>query len=489
MRLPNLLGNGSRALQGFVTGTGLKARVMRGSAMMGFGSVVEHAIRFLRNLILTRILLPEALGTMAIILAINAALESFTEVGVREAVIQNPKGEHPAFLNAAWWFATARGALLCTVGLALAWPLAHFYRISEARTMLMISFTAILCNGAISSRAYIALKHLEYGRWVVIMVGSALGGIGVTLVLLWQLGDIRALVYGYVCESLLKLILSFLLCPFRPSLTFRAQQTRELLRFARGMAGVPFLTFVFLSADIFVLGKVVDKGSLGLYGVAASLASAPTVLISIFINPILMPVIAHIRQQPSRINGVLLTITRTMAMTGSLLCAWVALFASDIMRIVYGPAYAAVGFVLAILLFSAFIRTLASPIPAIYLGLGEPSLNRVFAALRTGVLVILIYPAAIRFGLAGVAWAGVISMTIAWVFQIRQLSALTQLDIREYSRSLGIGFASGAIIWVGAVCVRMIYPGSLPAFCAASFLTAAVAMLAGPRLVRELRHA
>ena len=440
------LGSAAVAMQHSVMGGGLKARVLRGGALMGAGSATEHAVRFLRNMILTRLLMPDALGIMAIILAVNAAFESFTEVGIREAVIQHPQAERQTFLNAAYWFATIRGAVLFTIGCLLTPLLASFYHVTPARNLLMVSFGAILFNGAMSTRAFIALKKMRYVQWVLITQGAALGGVCVTLVLVWILRDLRALVYGYLSEAVLRWVLSFIVCPFKPGFSFEKTQTRELFRFARGMAGVPFLTFMFLQADIFVLGRVVSKHDLGLYGMAGSLAGIPAVFITMFINPILMPAFAQIRDQYERINAALLKATRAMSLISFPICAWVFLFGPVLMRMVYGPAYGAAGTVLAILFCATVLRTMASPIPAVYLGIGRPALNRIFTAIRTGIIVLIIYPGILLFGLEGAAAAGAIAMTIAWIFQIRQMSVLTKLDSKKYVLSVATGLAGAGIV-------------------------------------------
>jgi O-antigen/teichoic acid export membrane protein len=458
-----------------VAGGGLKARVLRGGALMGIGSVAEHALRFLRNMILTRLLMPEALGVMTIILAVNAALESFTEVGIREAVVQHKDAEHRSFLNAAWWFATGRGALLCSIGLLVAPLLASFYHIPQARGLLMLSFVAIFFNGAQSTRAFVALKKMHYARWVAIMQGSALAGVSFTLVLVWLLRDMRALVYGYIAEAVFRLVLSFIVCPFKPGLQFEKTQTQELFRFAGGMAGVPFLTFLFLQADIFVLGKAVSKHDLGLYGMAGTLAGIPAVLISIFINPILMPAFAQIRDQYERINAALLKTTRAMSLVGFPLCAWVLLFGPGAMSAVYGPAYGAVGYVFAILFCSTVLRTMASPIPAIYLGIGQPALNRIFAGIRTGIILLIIYPGVLLWGLKGAAVAGALAMTVAWIFQVRRMGTLTHLDTRRYAISAAAGLFGAGVVGGAGYCARTLWGSTLLTLCGTGALSVVVA--------------
>jgi O-antigen/teichoic acid export membrane protein len=469
-----------------VTGERLKSKALRGGALLGFASTAEHGVRFLRNVILTRILLPEALGVMTIILAINAALEAFTEMGVREAVVQYREAENPFFLNAAWWFAAVRGLILGAIGCLLAWPLARFYHIEPFRDLLLISFLALIFNGATSTKAYLAMREMRYARWAVMMQGSAFVGVGVTLLLLWLVGGILALVCGFVAEAAIRLALSFFLFPFKPSRRFEPEQTREVSRFARGMAGIPLLTFLFLQADIFVLGRIADKYDLGLYGMAQSLASAPTVIISVFINPILMPAIAQIQNQFDRINAALLNATRAMSHVGCLLCAWIILFAPEILRITYGPAYEKAGVVLAILFCAAILRTLASPIPAIFLGIGQPALNRAFAAIRTLIVLALIYPAAFYLGLKGAACTGALAMAVAWLFQAKRLSHVTRLDLGQYRRSVAAGIWGAALVLTGGLLARWEWREALPVAWIAGALSAGVIALAAKPTLRDL---
>jgi PST family polysaccharide transporter/lipopolysaccharide exporter len=468
-----------------IDGEGLKARVLRGGALMGAGSAVEQGLRFIRNIILTRLLMPEALGIMTIILAVNAALEALTDVGLREAIVQHPHADTKPFLNAAWWFAICRGIALFALGYVFAPALVQFYHIPQVCHLMTLSFSAILFNGAMSTRAFILLKEMRYGRWVEIMQGAALGGVGITIALVLLLRDVRALVYGYMAEAVLRCALSYIICPFKPGLEFEKNQTREIFRFARGMVGSPFLTFLFLQADIFVLGKMVNKHDLGLYSMASSFSGVPALLISIFVNPILMPAFAQIRNQYERINNALLKATATMSFVGFPLCMWVALFGPGLMGTVYGPSYASVGHVFAILFCATVLRTMASPISAVYLSLGQPGLNRIFTAIRTCIVVVIIYPSVVVFGLKGAAAAGALAMIFAWVIQVRRMRILTRLAMKSYWSSVIAGSLSAGI--VGGVGVAVIAAGgnTLSALCVVGLVSVVLAVAGAVSTLRD----
>ena len=61
-------------------GDGLRAKAMRGGTWLGAGSVAEQALRFARNMILTRLLAPGAFGAMAIVMSCSAIVGTLTVV-------------------------------------------------------------------------------------------------------------------------------------------------------------------------------------------------------------------------------------------------------------------------------------------------------------------------------------------------------------------------------------------------------------------------
>ena len=85
----------------YSSGETLARKVSSGGIWLGTASGIEQALRLVRNMILTRLIAPEAFGLMAIAISINAAFESFTQIGVKEAIIQNSKGEERTYLNGA----------------------------------------------------------------------------------------------------------------------------------------------------------------------------------------------------------------------------------------------------------------------------------------------------------------------------------------------------------------------------------------------------
>ncbi len=199
-----------------LSGDGLKAKVFRGGAWLGGGSIAEQAMRFGRSMLLTRLLAPEAFGTMAVIMSASSAIHTITDIGIKEALIQNPRGSEEHYMGAAWWLALGRAVTLAFLVCLIAPWMASFYGNSEITPLLRVATLSVILDGAFSSRAYIAMKEMKFSRWAAINHGGGIIGIVITVVLSFFIRDVWALVLGLCSESAARCVLSFVICPYLP---------------------------------------------------------------------------------------------------------------------------------------------------------------------------------------------------------------------------------------------------------------------------------
>ncbi|MEM9567949.1 MAG: oligosaccharide flippase family protein, partial [Cyanobacteria bacterium P01_E01_bin.34] len=114
----------SARLSNVISNFSLKSTAVRGVlwTVAAFGS--QQVLRFASNLILTRLLIPEFFGLMALVNSLRLGLELFSDVGIGQNIIQSPRGEDPLFLNTAWSIQIIRGILLWLACWAIAQPIA-----------------------------------------------------------------------------------------------------------------------------------------------------------------------------------------------------------------------------------------------------------------------------------------------------------------------------------------------------------------------------
>jgi O-antigen/teichoic acid export membrane protein len=450
------LTNKFKILQNF-SGDGFKARLLKGGALLGAGNGMEQALRLVRNMLLARILAPEAFGLMAIILAVNSAMESFTQIGIREAIVQNKHSEDVRYLNAAWWLAFGRSVGLLVVGLLASPWIGKFYGISENIGLLQLSLLAILFNGAVSAKAYIAQKKMEYSKWVVIMHGGGACGILTAIACSIVFHNVLALVVGFVVEAGARCLLSFILCPYVPRFRFSLEHSTSLFRYAKGMFGLPILHFIFTQSPIFVLAKVVSPAELGIYSLAASLAQAPTQMAITLMNQVLMPAFSSRQDNKEWLNQAILKTTRLVVYLCIPAGVYVCFYSHDILSLVYGSQYAVASIPFSILVITTLLSAFTSPIVNVYLALGQPRLHRLFSGIRAFIIMLVIYPAIIMFGLTGAALAALFSMAVSYQFQVARIHGLTNLNTVQYYRIFFNALVASLAVPVVWVCTNNVF--------------------------------
>jgi lipopolysaccharide exporter len=411
-------------------------------------------MRFLRNILLTRILLPKDFGSVAIILAFGALFESLTEIGVKESVIRDPNGEDPLFLNGAWATSVVRCAGIYGLVFVLAPLMAQFYHQPDLVPITRIALVSILFRGLVNPKVYLLERKIQFSRYALIMNGGGTIALLCTIVMGYMLGSRMALVYGLVLEGFVVLVLSFALCPFLPRMVFNRDYIKSLMKFARGYLGLPILAFIYMRVDVFVVRRLLPESVTGLYSMAASLSQVMSLVVSRVIYPIIMPAFAEMNKDPKRIGSSLVTINLVMCIICLPAAAFAAICGRSILSILYTAQYAAMTAVFGALLFADALRVLNMPVVSLYLAVGKPHLLRAFSAVRAGILVVSIYPATLFFGPFGAACAVLLAMGISHVFQVIMLKASIHMALRPYFTA----YCLGAALCLPVVVARFLLP-------------------------------
>jgi O-antigen/teichoic acid export membrane protein len=436
-------------------GTDIKAKSIRAVMALGAGTFAGRGLRFIRNMIIARILAPDQIGIMVIVMSLSMGFEAFTEVGVKQSIIQNKQGANDRYLNVAWWMQVIRAMCLYIIAFLSAPWLSSFYDYPELSKMLRVAFIAIALRGFISPRAAVLEKEYKFGRVVLLVQGSAVLGAIISVVMALIMRSVWALVIGFVIEMAIYCIFSFILVPFIPKFEIERGSFVELMRFARRMFGLPLLTAISFYAPTLILGKAVSKELTGLYGFAALFCFIATDFYLRTIAPVLLPAFSE-KQDDKRAlcRGVLHTAKWTSFFVIPL-AAFIACSSSKLLLLAYGPKYATMSIPLAVLCIQIVIRNQIVCLTGLYLAIGQPHLQRRFAAIRAVVILGLGYHSAVFYGPLGIAVVIVLSNFIVLLMQVFKAQKVIGLNIGWYIRSYIQGLWMALPILVAAGLLRV----------------------------------
>ena len=81
---------------------GLDRRSFRGALWTVGGFGAGQVIRFVSNIILTRLLVPQLFGLMAIVNTVRMGIELISDLGIGQNMIYSPNASDPEYYNTAW---------------------------------------------------------------------------------------------------------------------------------------------------------------------------------------------------------------------------------------------------------------------------------------------------------------------------------------------------------------------------------------------------
>ncbi len=475
-----------------IVGSDLKKRVFRGGAWLGVGSVSEQSLRFIRNMILARLLAPAAFGTMAIVMSAAALLQSFTEIGVREALIQNPRGSEPAYVNAAWWMALSRSTCVYLVLFAAAPWVASFYRNPELTYLLRVAIVGLVLEGAMSARAYVAMKEMRFKQWATILHGGGIIGVVATIILGFFLRDIWALVIGTCTESAARFVLSYVVCPFLPSFRLDKAALRHLLQFSKGLFGLAPLYIVFMRADIFVLGKLVPAAALGYYAMGIAVAQVPSFFIANLLGQVFMPALSHVQTDKAHTRRIVLQVTAAIALFVMPAVVFSYFCGAPLLTLIYGHRYAVAAAPLFLASCGIVITLVNNPITTALYASGAPQLHRRCVIAMAFVMIILTYPLAKWLGPVGAQLASVISIAVGFAVQFPIARRLIGVKLADYGRIFYHASVVSASVVFTCLAAKLLTTLAHPALtvalgllgCVVAYAFVALRLLRNPTLVQ-----
>ncbi len=386
-------------------GTAMRATVW---TVVSYG--LTQAIRLGNNVILTRLLLPQYFGLMALLTTLVVGMTLLSDVGLLPSVIGSPRGDEPLFLNTAWTVQILRGATLWILSLLLAVPLAALYGDPRIRLLLPVLAFSMVIAGFASTNLLRAARHISVRRLLLIDLGSQLVGIVVMLLAAWVRPSVWALVLGTLAAASAKSILSHIpavLPGERNRLAWDRTSVQSLVRFGRWiMLGTAFYFFA-SQADRLILGKLVTFTTLGIYNIAFTIADIPRQVILQFSNRVGFPFVSKMVHLPFPTFRSNVLRYRFYALSaGALILTTVILLGGPFIQKLYDVRYADATWMVPLLALGLWHTLLYTTAGDILFALGKPIYNAIGTACFC-VTMFLSLPLAFHFfGLRG----GVISV-------------------------------------------------------------------------------
>jgi PST family polysaccharide transporter len=422
-------------------------RVASGAIWMVGLKFIERGIGFVSTLVLARLLLPADFGLVAMAMAVYAFIEIAGSFGFDVALIRDHKAGKADY-DSAWTLQVGYAVFAGLAVAALALPSATFFREPRLPAIMFVLAGVAFLQGFENIGIVNFRKEFNYGRDFKMMVIKKIISFVVTLSLAFSFRSYWALIGGIVVSRLSGVVLSYTMHPYRPR--FDVSRIGGLLRFSRWIVLTRVIQYFGTQGPAFLLGRMLDASSLGMYRVGREVATLPTTELLYPIMRAVFPgyaAVAHDRQELARsflaVQGLIVMLMLPAA------CA-VVLLADPIVRLLLGPNWLPVIPLIQILGIYGALTAFQATNVSIFHVMGVP---RYAAALKIAEVAILL-PA-----MFAVLWLGHGVLTAAWCTLLAQ-ALVIPAGMLLISRLLGVGWIERAkVVWRSTLAAAVMMAG------------------------------
>jgi len=431
----------------FRPGSSLRDRVLSGGAVTLLADVYSHVLRLVSNLVMTRLLYPEAFGLMLIVNLVFTAFFMLSDVGIRGAIITK-KGElSDEFINTAWTIGVLRGLVIGVLGLIVAWPMAQVYNEPILWGLIAVASLGPALQGFTSVTPTLYEKDVRFVRVVYWGCLTQTITLVIVLLMLYVYPSVWVLVITNSITAVVRVTSSYILFDKKlPRFCWSREAVSEIYKFGRWVVIATALTFFARQGDVLIVSHMLTTTTLGVFSIAVQFAKICESLVEKFSWSLLLPVYSELRESGTQNFRKQLTKVKLIFFAlCSPLIACFALFGRDLIGLLYDPRYYFAGYMLEILAFGSVFFVAGGAVINIPMSFGDSKQHMLLQALRFSSTLLCMFLGAHYYGLNGLLFGTVVAQAI---FYPIVAAFARKYDVLDFRPDLLFAF-----FWITLICL------------------------------------
>lgn len=314
-------------------------RAANASGTMAASMMVVTVCRFVRNLILARLLLPEDFGVGATFTLTLTFLELLTELGPAKQLVQAKEGALASWQGVAHSILVVRGLLMGGVILACAPWIASGLGVPEATSAFRLLALAPLLKG---------FEHLDYcrfqrdlllGRLALVEAAPVLVSLAIApLAAIW-LGDYRAFLVVTLVSVIGRVVLSHVVATRPYALRADRGPLQRFVNFGWPLIGNSLILFFVLHGERVLVASCFDLATLGAYSVALTIGFMPAMMLARLHGSVALPVFSRTREDAVEFRKAVASSAQLVCLAAGLMAIVFLTAGSWLVGTLYGEKY------------------------------------------------------------------------------------------------------------------------------------------------------
>lgn len=426
----------------------MRDKLAKGVAWLGAAKVIINLLALFSTLILARLLTPEDFGLFSLALTLFTIISSLTDLSMANALIhhKNPTDEH---FNTAWTLNFTRSAIVALLFCIAAPITASIYHEPKLTSVMVLLAVSILLAGLNNPKIVLMTRDLIFWQEFALTVSQKLVGfiVGVTIALIYK--SYWALVGGMVTSQFVGVVISYIIIPFKPKLSFA--HSKELWSFSAWLSLGQIFNTLNWKMDHLLIGSYLGVKPLGYYSVGDNLAAMPTRETIGPLQTTLFPGFRQIVHDNERLKLAYKSAQSLITAIALPIGVGCALIAHSLVLLAMGVKWMPVVQVIQVLSCVFALQTLSSPVQPLAMAKGETKLLFKRDMFSFTIRVPIIVTGLFLGGLVGIIYARSITGVIAIIINMHLVKRLIGTKVFEQIADNARSLLSIVVMTVGVL--------------------------------------
>ncbi|MBE6957655.1 MAG: lipopolysaccharide biosynthesis protein [Ruminococcaceae bacterium] len=369
----------------------LSGKIGQATKWSSIAEISAKLISPIVNMVLARLLTPEAFGVIATITMVITFAEVFTDAGFQKYIVQHEfkdEDELNRSTNVAFWTNFVFSVAICIGIFFFRDPIAKLVgspglgdSISIASLLIIVAaFSSI--QMARYKRAF-DFKTLFYAR-----VGTAFIPLLVTVPLAFLMKNYWALLIGNFASQVFNAVILTVKSKWKPQFYYSFKLLKEMFSFTAWTLLESISIWLTSYIGVFIVGSYLDEYYLGLYKTSMSTITAYMGIVTSAINPVLFAALSRYQNDDNAFRKTFMSFQRNASVLVLPMGVGIFLFSDLVTEILLGSQWMeASGFVGIWGLTGAFTIIFANLSSEVFRSKGHPKLSLLLQVLHLAFIV------------------------------------------------------------------------------------------------------
>lgn len=432
----------------------LRKKVLLGLGWSVGARFLSQLITWAITLMVIRLLTPADYGLMALAGMFIFFFALLNELGLGAALIQKQEIDE-SILRQVFGILLLINFCFFLLLLFSSPLIAIFFKEPRLSTIISVLSLQFLMMGFSTIPQSIILRKMDFKTISVADFTSSIAGSLTTLFLAMYSCGVWSLVVGILISSTCRTIYLNIISPYLHFPRFSFKDMGQTISFGGYVTINRVLWFIFIQADVFIIGKTLGNELLGFYSIASELASLPMQKISGIINQVAFPAYSSIQNDHEKVKSHFLKSIRIISLFAFPVLWGISSISSEIVAVLLGDKWHLAALPIQLLSLVIPLRMINNLFDPTVIGLGRPDISFSIILISSIVMPLAII-IGVNWGIVGVSLVWAIVYPLVFLYNLSRILPFLKIRLFDFLGAIARPASSAFTMYVAVIVFKML---------------------------------